>query len=101
MLKCKFYSYCEGFRVFWIFTLYSKSGRKSANLANKYGYYNDFIEYRCKFCTLRTMQINLINKKESNKERRGDTKLAQVSPRPLSLRSQIQKYLPTMDFLKY
>ena len=65
MLKCKFYSYCEGFRVFWIFTLYSKSGRKSANLANKYGYYNDFIEYRCKFCTVQVTKYDLNNKKVS------------------------------------
>ena len=60
MLKCKFYSYCEGFRVFWIFTLYSKSGRKSANLANKYGYYNDFIEYRCKFCTVQVTKYDKV-----------------------------------------
>ena len=70
-------------------------------MCRKVAIYIKFKDYRCKFCTLRTMQINLINKKESNKERRGDTKLAQVSPRPLSLRSQKQKYLPTMDFLTY
>ena len=43
---------------FGFFTLYGKSGRKSANLANKYGYYNDFKNYRCKFCTLQVTKYD-------------------------------------------